>query len=114
MDKLYKLDYLKEISDGDNDFILDMLNDFIHNTPETLIEIDTYVSSLNWNELHKTVHKFVSTFDFIGATTVIEQLRKIESFAKNNTNVDQIPVLVSNIKDYSDKIIKEIKTDFNL
>ena len=74
MAKLYNLDYLNEISGGDNAFIKDMLQEFVDNTPVTLAEIDLQVASSQWDELYKTVHKFVSTFDFIGAQDVISQL----------------------------------------
>jgi HPt (histidine-containing phosphotransfer) domain-containing protein len=114
MAKLYNLDYLNEISEGDKDFILDMLTEFVTNTPETITEIETQVVALQWGELYKTVHKFVSTFDFIGAKDAIIELRKLENFAKTSSNVDQIPNLVEKIKSLSTKVIFEIKTDFKI
>lgn len=112
MDKLYNLEYLKEISGGDKEFIIDMLNEFIINTPATMVEIELQMAVSNWDELHKIVHRFISTFDFIGSEDIIEKLRALESFAKTRTNLEEIPLLVKNIKTFSDNVILEIKSDF--
>ena len=112
MDKLYNLKYLKEISGGEEEFIVDMLNDFVVNTPITMAEIELQAAVSNWEELHKIAHRFVSTFDFIGADDVIMKLRTLELYCKTGSNLEQIPILVRDIKLFSDKIIVEIKSDF--
>jgi hypothetical protein len=114
MGKLYNLDYLEEISAGDKDFIIDMLNDFVNNTPEVLLEIDTCIKSYDWPQLYKTVHKFIPTFEFVGAENIENDLRNLELYSKTQTNLDMISPLIVNIKVFCDKVIREIKNDFKI
>ena len=114
MEKLYDLEYLEEISGGDKDFIIDMLNDFVVCTPETLAEIDGHIQKADWAELYKTVHRFIPSFDFVGAENIRNNLRILESCAKTQTDIDKIPHLIVGIKSFCQNIITEIKTDFKL
>ena len=114
MTKLYNLEYLEEISDGDQTFISEMLNDFVSITPTTLAEIEREVNSQNWDDLYKTIHRFIPTFEFVGANNIHGDLKKMEDFAKTRTNIEQIPFLFQHIKGFCFDILEEIKTDFNI
>ena len=114
MAKTYNLEYLEEISAGDKEFIVDMLNDFVTNTPGSLAEMDGYIASENWDELYKTVHRFIPSFEFVGAENVRNNLRIIESCAKNKTNLEKIPQLIEGVKIFCTQVITEIKTDFKI
>jgi HPt (histidine-containing phosphotransfer) domain-containing protein len=114
MSKLYHLEYLEEISQGDKEFIADMLNDFVTNAPSTIEEIEKHVKTSDWAELYKTVHKFIPSFEFVGAEEIKKALRDIESFSKSLQNTDQIPLLVSLIKMQCSEVVNEIRTDFKI
>ena len=114
MTKLYNLEYLEEISAGDKTFISEMLSDFVSITPSTLAEIENQVNSKSWDDLYKTVHRFIPTFEFVGAENISNDLKVLENFAKTKTNTEQIPLLFQNIKGFCSDILKELKTDFNI
>jgi hypothetical protein len=114
MSKLYNLEYLEEISSGDQAFVREMLCDFVKNTPDVLKEIDLYTESADWTHIYKTVHKFIPSFDFIGAELIRNDLRSIEHYAKTQENVEKIAPLMHNIKHFCSDVILELKTDFNL
>ncbi len=114
MGKLYNLEYLEEISSGDKDFVVDMLKDFVNNTPVVLKEIETYIAANNWSQLYKTLHKFIPSFDFIGAENIHNDLRKLEDISKSQKNLDMINPLFNNIKLFCNNVITEIRTDFIL
>jgi HPt (histidine-containing phosphotransfer) domain-containing protein len=114
MSKLYHLEYLEEISQGDKEFIADMLNDFVANAPATIEEIEKYVKISDWAELYKAVHKFIPSFEFVGAEEIKKALRDVESFSKSLQNTDQIPLLVALVKSQCREVVNEIKTDFKI
>jgi HPt (histidine-containing phosphotransfer) domain-containing protein len=114
MTKLYNLEYLEEISAGDQVFILEMLGDFVGVTPSTLVEIENQIISQNWGELYKIIHRFIPSFEFVGADHMREDLRTLEQYAKTQTNTEKIPLLFENIKGFCFEIIDEIKIDFKL
>jgi hypothetical protein len=114
MKKLYNLEYLEEISAGDKEFIADMLNDFVINTPVILSEIETYLASSDWAQMYKSVHKFIPTFDFVGAANISNDLRNLELYSHTETNLELKDPLILKIKGFCNKLIIEIKTDFNI
>jgi HPt (histidine-containing phosphotransfer) domain-containing protein len=114
MGKLYNLEYLEEISSGDSGFIIDMLNDFVKNTPDILSEIDKHINAADWEQLYKSVHKFIPTFEFVGAEKIRNELRNLEQISKSQTNLESIDPLLKNIKSFCNNIILEIKSDFNI
>ena len=105
MGKLYNLQYLEEISSGDREFIIDMLNDFVKNTPSVLAEIDGYINASDWAQLYKTLHKLIPTFEFVGAECIRTDLRNLEQFSKTQTNLELINPLIFNIRSYCNDII---------
>lgn len=114
MEKLYNLEYLEEISAGDKDFIIDMLNDFVNNTPAVINEIESYIIVGNWAQLYSIIHKFIPSFEFIGAEKINNDLRNLEEIAKKQINPENALPLLQNIKLFCNNIIKEIKSDFNI
>ena len=108
----FNLDYLNEISGGDPEFIKDMLNEFITKTPDTIAEVELTIVQQNHDELYKVIHRFIPTFDFIGASHIISNLRNIESLAKTKGSFDQIVVLFDKVKEQSASLIATLKKEF--
>lgn len=111
MAKLYNLEYLEEISGGDKDFIADMLNDFVTNAPLSMDEVESCVNQKNWSEVYAIVHRFIPTFEFVGAEEIRSKLRTIESSAKNLTGLELAPSMVEEIKVLLSQLIDSIKND---
>jgi HPt (histidine-containing phosphotransfer) domain-containing protein len=111
MAKLYNLEYLEEISGGDKDFIADMLNDFVNNSPVSLSEIEKAVEDQNWSEVYAVVHRFIPTFEFVGAEEIRSRLRIVETNAKTLQQLDLIPGLIAEIKLSLVELIRSIKND---
>jgi hypothetical protein len=114
MDTLYNLNYLYKISDGDEDFIMDMLRDFIVNTPETLSEVKIQIDACNYEEIYKIVHRFIPSFDYVGAECIKDKLRIIETYSRQKEKIEQILKLFDEIKNESIELNNNIKKDFKI
>ena len=112
MKKLYNLDYLVEISGGDEAFIEDMLKDFIENAPLSMAELEDCVLAQNWSAAYEVAHRYIPTFEFVGAEAIRKELRNLETHVKLLVNLDTLPAIISNTKQELDKLIEEIKTDY--
>jgi HPt (histidine-containing phosphotransfer) domain-containing protein len=110
----YNLSYLEEISAGDKDFIADMLRDFVINTPETILEVQSFIDSEQYQEIYKVVHRFIPSFDYVGSDNIKDKLRQIESHAKLNQNINEIRSIFEVIKIESSNLCSLIKQDFNI
>ena len=112
--KMYSLEYLQEISGGDEDFIDEMLHDFVNDVPEVLKEIDRYEKEEAWDKLYNSIHKFAPTIAFVGLHSSDAEIDRIEYLAKNNIQVDQIRTLLEKVFSDVNDTIDQIKRDFNI
>ena len=110
----FNLDYLKEISGGDPEFIQDMLSEFVSKTPETIAEVEVTIVQQNHDELYKVIHRFIPTFDFIGASHINSNLRNIETLAKTKGSFEEIEVIFDKVKAQSASLIATLKKEFAL
>lgn len=113
-EKLYDLAFLNKISDGDENFIIDMIQTFRKNTPPMLQKIDRYLQEKNYEGLSREIHRFIPGVFFLGVNTLEKDLSLIEEYAKHKQNLDQLPGLIQQIKDIIDALMVSFTKDFNL
>jgi len=111
---MYSLEYLKEISGGDEKFIDEMLHDFVNDVPEVLEEIGRYEKEGAWDQVYSSVHKFAPTLAFVGLHSTDPEIDRIEYLAKNSLQVDEIRALLEKVFSVVNDTIDQIKKDFNL
>ena len=99
--KLYDLTMIQSVSGGDEEFIKKMISLFIETVPPSMQELIKSVEEKNWEQTGKLAHKLKSTIDSIGIKSIRDEIRKVESLAKEKSHLDQIPPLASHI----DKVI---------
>ncbi len=89
------LSYLNEISGGDEDFIKEMIETFLEETPKDLNDIEAHLSTQNWAELGKTAHKMKSSIKMFGFESLKNKALFIEQSGKKGENIDVLPAEVS-------------------
>ena len=110
--KYYNLEYLEEISAGDKEFILDMLNEFISNAPNIIIEVEELAKNNKWYDLYTIFHRFIPAYDYIGASNIMSEVREIEAISKASCGVEKVPALLEKVKLYTHNAIEELSNDF--
>ena len=113
-EKKYDLGFLKSISNTDEDFIKDMIQTFKQNTPQIILKMGRYMKNKKYIALGKEVHRLIPGVSFLGAENIKDDLIKIEQYVNDNTNLDDIPVLVENVKRNVTDLITQFDIDFNL
>ena len=112
-DVTYDLSYLQSISNNDQAFINDMILTFTQDTPAYLEDIYRYNEEKDYFRLYKTVHKFAPTLIFVGANNKNAALDQLEYFAKEEIQHAEITKLISEITDYCNQIIDQLKETLN-
>ena len=110
----YDLDYLNEISNNDDDFLLDMIKTFVEITPVTLQEMRVLLDNKLYFELGEIAHKFAPSLSFIGVQKLINDIDKIENYATNEKNIQELPDLFETLEKNCINIISSLKKDFKL
>jgi HPt (histidine-containing phosphotransfer) domain-containing protein len=113
-EKSYNLDYLENISGGDQEFVKDMIQTFIVNAPEDLGKIKKWIENKNWQKVGEDAHRFASSLLFLGLDHLKGVANTIEEMGIKQSDVDSIPGLLEDLEKGCDQIIKELKRDFNV
>jgi len=85
------LTYLNEISGGDEEFIKDMIETFLEETPSDAEAMANELKNENWTELGKVAHKLKSSIKMFGFNTLKDQVLFLEQSGKTQSNVDALP-----------------------
>lgn len=114
MSKQYNLDYLVSISEGDEEFIKDMVGTFIEDTPAELGKLKELINAKSWTKVGEQAHKFSSSLMFLGLENLKAISYQIEISGLENKNTELIPALLDELEAGCFNIIEELKHDFNV
>jgi len=91
--ELYSLDYLREVDD--QEYLVEVLQLFLDTTPAALNLIREQVIYENWDEVYKTAHKLKSSLGILQMNKMLADVSEIERLAKEVSQLDKLPVLIS-------------------
>lgn len=110
--KLYNLDELKKVSGGDEKFISEMIQVFIKITEGGITEIDRALKEGQLKLIADSVHKIMPSCRYIGATILLEILKKIQEQATKTGQLAQnLESLVQDAKQEVYKVVNELKNE---
>ena len=112
--KLYNLNYLREISGGDDEFIFDMIQTFVTTTPGEISAFKNFVQNKEWNLLREHAHRFAPSLEFLGLTSLKPVINQIEDFSLNRINLELLPSLIHKLETECTLVSEQLNSDFNL
>jgi HPt (histidine-containing phosphotransfer) domain-containing protein len=95
-EELYDLSMLEEMED--NEYMAEVLNIFLKETPEELKEMNQALNKGNNDIIATKAHKIKGSAGVIQANKLIELLIKIETIAKKGIQSSELKSLVDNTK----------------
>jgi HPt (histidine-containing phosphotransfer) domain-containing protein len=90
MDVEIDLSYLNEIASGSADFMIDMIDIFLEQTPEYLGQLSEAISAKDWKATGDIAHKIKPTLAFMGVEYAREVMAEIERKARSLDALDTI------------------------
>jgi HPt (histidine-containing phosphotransfer) domain-containing protein len=96
-EKLYSLAMVEAVSGGNKEFIKKMILLFIDTIPKDVILLKNACASKDWAQVTKTAHKLKSTIDSMAIKSIQQDIRTIETNAKQGTSVEILPELAEKI-----------------
>ena len=111
MSKITDLSYLEMVSDGDKDFINQVVISFIDNNQEIIDELEAKKQTESWEDMGKLIHKMKPSLEMVGLTPLKEKIIAAESNLKNGTNIDETLPMVDEIISNCKQAIEELKAD---
>lgn len=107
---LVDLEYLREISGNDADFIKEMLDMFLVQTPELMTELSEAISGGNFADIKAAAHKVKPTFAMVGRDDFRQAMQQIENLAKEEGDLLQIKVYYDSVNGKLPLLFKDIIT----
>ncbi|MBV6445759.1 MAG: hypothetical protein IFNCLDLE_02044 [Ignavibacteriaceae bacterium] len=111
--KYIRLDYLDELTGGDEEIMEEMLKLFLENTPVSLKNLGELCTQKNYEELKKAAHKFKPTLSYVGILELEGVVPEIEKLAGEADPEGKIPELLKELAFYCEKGVQEISSYFN-
>ena len=109
---LSNLDYLDELSGGDKDLKIMMLETVLQGLPDEIAAVEQALNNQNWSELRAAAHKMKSTCAYIGLNETVEIARSIENSAYEQKNFNLIPNWVKTLAQHCRTAHQELSIEF--
>ena len=111
----FDLSLLLEIADGSDEFIVDSIEMFLQQTPESLQQVIDAINAQDWPTAGAAAHKMKSTLGFFGMLESQDLIHKVELSCKSGTpNVPEVlsqyGQVKANIAENTEKLLK-VKAD---
>ncbi|TCD12014.1 Hpt domain-containing protein [Pedobacter frigidisoli] len=103
------LSYLTEMVGHNPEFMIEIFDTFIEQTPFYLAELEDALSIENWDKVGNCVHKIKPTFSYVGRNDVKDFVQSIENNARNEIAVEQIPADVERLKEILVEIYAQLE-----
>jgi HPt (histidine-containing phosphotransfer) domain-containing protein len=102
------LDYIYTISDGDRDFIREILETFVKITPGSIDAINESLEQKQLKEVARMAHKIKPSILLLGIEELTKLIKEIEHMAKNQEELDQLTIKISLLNQYSLDVLADI------
>ena len=107
------LTFLKEISDNNEQFFREFITMFLNNTPKSIQDMKTSLMSTDWEALRQAAHKVKPSFNYVGLKELNSLSAKIEEYAKQQCNMEEIKSMLNRIEVVAAIAFKELEEEIN-
>ncbi len=97
LEKLYDLSGLKEIHQDDESFIRIIKDAFINHTPSDANKMLNACNAGDWSQVSFLAHKLKSSIDILKIKSIKDDIRLIESNARQKKQLTHLPELVQKV-----------------
>ena len=102
------LSYLREMSGGNQDLILEMIDIFKSQIKEFSEDLDDYYNKKEFEQLGKLAHKAKSSISIMGLHDLAADLKKLELLAKAGKDPEQYPQIIDKFKSETLEAVNEL------
>ena len=106
--QMINLDYLNEISDGNNDLLRDLVEMFFEQIPEYQKLLTDLYDKKDWINLGRVAHKAKSAILMVGMNDLAQKLKKLEENAKEGKNINEYQEIIAKFVRESDIALQEL------
>ncbi|MDR9488130.1 Hpt domain-containing protein [Salibacter sp.] len=110
-EKLYSLEFVEEMSGGNEEFTKQLIELFIESVPESIEKINKFYENEEYEKLGKEAHKLKSTIQTVQIPSFIEKIKEMEHIGKTGEELDKLPGLIEEFNEIMPKAVEQIKSE---
>lgn len=99
----YNLDKLNELSGGDKDFNVSIIEVFLAETPADMESLASSVEAKEFDKIYQHAHKIKPNADLLGMEAALEAVLTIEKHARGDQDIAAIASLTTAVREELDK-----------
>lgn len=105
------LSYLNEVAGGSSEFMVEMIDMFLDQTPDYFTQIDQSINDGDWSKVANIAHKIKPTLSFMGVDFAKNDMAEIERKAKNLDVVEEIRPAFDQLKSLSIVLYRKLEEE---
>jgi HPt (histidine-containing phosphotransfer) domain-containing protein len=103
------LSYLKEMSGGNKELVLEMISIFRDQVAEFSSEMEKHLASHDFESLGKLAHKAKSSVSIMGLQELASDLKDLENFARDGIKPESYAGIVEKFKQVTGVALQELE-----
>lgn len=107
--KLVDLSYLHELAGGSREFMVEMIEMFLEQTPGYFQQIREAIKEQNWKRVAEVAHKIKPTLAFMGIESARANIASIENKARSGQQLEEIAPAFDQLDQVSDELFASLK-----
>ena len=107
--RITNLSYLEQLDTGDDEIIVEMVEMFLENTPESIELLEKHVKAGNWKKLGAEAHKLKPNLSYVGLDQARDIILEIENLAKNDPDAGQLKAKIEQLNGICKQAYRELE-----
>lgn len=103
------LAYLKDLTDNEDELIVQSLKRYLNTSSIQLNSLLTGLAEKNLQAIHNSAHSLFATTQIVGITHLAPILKDLQVLAKDNTDPDRMQPKIQEVKTVIEASYEEIK-----
>lgn len=105
------LNYLKQIAEGNEAFVIEMIEMFLNKTPEAITEMYEHFKNKNWDEFRKVAHRIKPSFGYMGMSEIQNALSKVELMNEKELKEPAVDELLIEIESRTSQAYAQLRSE---
>jgi HPt (histidine-containing phosphotransfer) domain-containing protein len=111
---IYGMNKIKEMAEGDSDFINSVVGVFLEEVPEDLNSLEAAVETGDFAQIYQLSHKLKPNVDLLEMESTRVLALEMETMGKNEEDLEGIRARFGRLKKNIDQAVTELRKDFDL
>ncbi len=113
MEVNYKLDKVRELASGDEDFVAAIAAAFLEEVPEAIAQINEGIGNKDFTQVYQNAHKIKPTIQMFDIA-ILDDVIVLQDWGKHEKINDDVFVEQERVNAVIKAVVSELKSDFDI